>query len=159
MTDNGTRLPSLPSVNLSSILPSFQQLITQQEDIQDDIQPPLDTVKTATVTSSTSTSTAAPTIPTVYYIPYTPAPPPNIPQVYTYNFPVYPSYAYQTTTTTTEAPFKLSAYPIRPIDVPISLDNKIRDRFIRQLAILDPLNCLPKIFCEVSADPLRATHL
>lgn len=150
-TDNGTRLPSLPSVNLSSILPSFQQLIAQEEeDIQDDIKPALDIVRAA---ATFPTTTSAPVI---HYIPYTP-PPPNIPQVYTYNFPVYPSYAYQTTTT--EAPFKLSAYPIRPIDVPISLDNKIRDRFIRQLAIMDPLNCLPKIFCEVSADPLRATYM
>ncbi|CAL8139544.1 unnamed protein product [Orchesella dallaii] len=44
-------------------------------------------------------------------------------------------------------------FTITPMQVPVSLDNKVRDRFIKQLALLDPLNCLPKLFCEVSADP------
>jgi hypothetical protein len=40
-----------------------------------------------------------------------------------------------------------------------SVENKIRDKFLRQLGKMDPLNCLPKVFCEISADPNAAQGL
>jgi len=44
-------------------------------------------------------------------------------------------------------------------DISESLENQVRDRFLRELGKMDPLSCLPKVFCEISADPSTANGL
>lgn len=92
-----------------------------------------------------------------------------IPQVYvqTESPFIFPSTVFPPTLQTITAPV-VQSQPLtyqpqlttlnyfEPVQVPVALDNQIRDRFIRQLALMDPLHCLPKIFCEVSADPYGA---
>lgn len=44
-------------------------------------------------------------------------------------------------------------------NIPNGLEGQVRTSFLRHLSKMDPLDCLPKVFCEVSADPKIASEI